>query len=59
MSKKYRVRYYKNKYYPERYDEDLGWVGYKHYVDFLHFDTKEESETHIKNNPNSLNIDCD
>tara|TARA_R110000764_G_scaffold218644_1_gene306135 strand:- start:43 stop:225 length:183 start_codon:yes stop_codon:yes gene_type:complete len=59
MSKEYRVRYHKNKYYPERYDEDLGWVGYKTYDDFLYFYTNEEAENHMKNNPNRLNINCD
>ncbi len=56
---KYRVRELNAKFYPERFDEDLGWVGYKEYADFLKFDTEKEAWEHINKNPNNLNVSCD
>jgi hypothetical protein len=56
---KYRVRNIDGKFYPERYDKCLGWVGYKVYADFLKFDTEKKAWEHIKRNPNKLNVGCD
>jgi len=56
---KYRVRKINNKYYPERYDKDLGWVGYKDYDEYLSFNNKDDAYEHINMNPNQLNINCD
>ena len=59
MEDKFRVRYYEGMYYPERYDESLGWVGYKHYADFLSFENSQDAWAHINNNPDQLNVSCD
>lgn len=55
----YRVRIVNAKYYPEKYDDALGWVGYKVYADFLSFDTETEAWNHICENLDSLNVSCD
>ena len=55
----YRVREYNGRFYPERFDQDLGWVGYKHYADFVSFDTESEGWNHIDVNGNALNVSCD
>lgn len=56
---KYNVTKNNGRYYPERYDKDLGWVGYKYYSDFLSFDNEDDAWKHINSNPNNLNINCD
>ena len=55
----YRVREIDGKYYPERFDDCLGWVGYKVYSDFLAFDNRNDAWEHINKNPNNLNVNCD
>jgi len=57
---KYRVRNIDGEFYPEAYDEDLGWVGYSIYEKFLKFDTENDAWAHINKYPNKLQvINCD
>lgn len=56
---KYRVRKLNDKFYPERFDPDLDWVGYKYYDEYLSFDNEDDAWKHIFNNPYQLNINCD
>lgn len=55
----YNVREIDGKFYPEYYDEDLGWLGYKYYTEFLSFDDEGSAWNHITDNPNQFNIDSD
>lgn len=57
---KHRVRNIGGKFYPEAYDEDLGWVGYSVYEKFLKFDRENDAWTHINKYPNKLQVmNCD
>ena len=55
----YRVVNTGGKYNPQRYDDAIGWVAYRHYSDDLLFDTESEAWSHIDSNPSSLNVSCD
>lgn len=58
-NKEYKVREIDGKFYPEYYDEDLGWIGYSDHTGFMGFDYNGSAWGHINTNPDQYNMGCD